>query len=119
VSAAPQAREGRRAPAAFTVYVETISYVSSMVEPGAGPAAGSGADFPVAAHPGDTVRTVLQRFAAGHPRLKAMLWDADAGGLGPHIEVVVNDALLGIRHELDSPVRDGDRIILTGQYIGG
>jgi hypothetical protein len=32
---------------------------------------------------------------------------------------VVNGAILGVRHTLDSELRDGDRILLFGQYMGG
>jgi molybdopterin converting factor small subunit len=39
--------------------------------------------------------------------------------LSEHIEVLVNDAVLGLTHTLDDPVRDGDRITLVGQYTGG
>ena len=39
--------------------------------------------------------------------------------LGEHIEVIVNDAVLGVTHELDSPLKDGDRITLLGQFMGG
>jgi hypothetical protein len=39
--------------------------------------------------------------------------------LGEHIEVLVNDAVLGIHHTLDSPAQAGDTIALIGQYLGG
>jgi len=39
--------------------------------------------------------------------------------LGEHIEVVINDAVLGVTHELDSPLKPGDRITLLGQFMGG
>ena len=35
------------------------------------------------------------------------------------IEVLVNDAVLGIQHELDSPLAAGDRIALLAQFMGG
>ncbi len=31
----------------------------------------------------------------------------------------MNDAVLGVSHELDSPVKSGDRIALVGAYLGG
>ena len=49
--------------------------------------------------------------------LAAALWHGD--GLGEHIEVLVNDAVLGIDHELDSPIAEGDRIVLLAQFMGG
>jgi hypothetical protein len=32
---------------------------------------------------------------------------------------MVNDAVLGVSHELDSPVKANDRISLVGAYLGG
>ena len=67
------------------------------------------------------------KFIGGHSDLLAgvattndkALWDAQTGDLGEHIEVLVNDAVLDITHTLDSPVHDGDKIALIGQYLGG
>ena len=69
--------------------------------------------------PGETVRDVLRRFTAGLPELDAALWDPTGTALGAHIEVLVNDAVLGINHTIDSPLRSGDRITLLAQYMGG
>lgn len=98
------------------VVIETISYINDLV----GRAGESHAEFVEPATPTDTIRTVLRRFSERHAKLKDTLWDpANTAEIGPHIEVIVNDAILDIHHTLDSPVHDGDRIILTGQYIGG
>ena len=67
----------------------------------------------------DTVRKVLRRLSGRFPELHKALWDAQTGELGEHIEVLVNDAVLDITHSLDSPVHDGDKIALIGQYLGG
>ncbi len=69
--------------------------------------------------PGETVRDVLQRFSGRHPELDAALWDASKKQLGEHIEVMVNDAVLGITHTLDTSLKNSDRITLLGQYMGG
>jgi len=69
--------------------------------------------------PGASVRSVLGRLSDRHPALREALWDAAGRDLSEHIEVLVNDAVLGLAHTLDSPVRDGDRITLVGQYTGG
>ncbi len=66
---------------------------------------------------GATVRSVLRGLTARYPDLAEALW-LD-GELGEHIEVLVNDAVLGIDHELDSPVAAGDRIALLAQFMGG
>jgi molybdopterin converting factor small subunit len=66
---------------------------------------------------GATVRSVLRGLSARYPDLAEALWHGD--GLGEHIEVLVNDAVLGIDHTLDSPVGPGDRIALLAQFMGG
>jgi molybdopterin converting factor small subunit len=69
--------------------------------------------------PDARVRSVLGQVSDRHPALREALWDAAGRELSEHIEVLVNDAVLGLTHTLDSPVRDGDRITLVGQYTGG
>jgi molybdopterin converting factor small subunit len=97
------------------VQIDTVAWVTRYV-------GGSGSDriaFDLALKPGDTVRTVLRRLSRRFPELQRALWDAASGELGEHIEVVVNGAILGVRHDLDSDLKDGDRILLFGQYMGG
>lgn len=97
------------------VQIDTVAWVTRYV-------GGSGSDrlaFDLALAPGDTVRTVLRRLSARFPQLQRALWDTESGELGEHIEVVVNGAVLGVRHGLDSELKDGDRIMLFGQYMGG
>ncbi len=112
-AASPAQPASQTAP--MTIVIETISYINDMVDR----AGQSHAEFREPAGAGDTIRTVLRRFAGRHAKLKEALWDADTGEMGPHVEVIVNDAILDIHHTLDSFVTDGDHIILTGQYIGG
>ncbi len=100
-------------PAAFVIEIEAVSYVNQFV-------GGSGAgtlELAVAAVPGDTLRTVLQKLCGQHPRLREVLWDK--GSLGPHIEIVVNGEVLGGSRTLESPAQPGDKLMLIGQYIGG
>ena len=66
---------------------------------------------------GATVRSVLRGLSARFPELQAALWHG--ASLGEHIEVLVNDAVLGIDHDLDSPLAPGDRIALLTQFMGG
>jgi molybdopterin converting factor small subunit len=67
--------------------------------------------------PGGTVRSVLAGLSAKFPELHKALWHGRE--LGEHIEVLVNDAVLGIEHDLDSVLRPGDRITLLAQFMGG
>jgi molybdopterin converting factor small subunit len=66
---------------------------------------------------GATVRSVLRGLSARYPDLAEALWHGDQ--LGEHIEVLVNDAVLGIDHTLDSPLRPRDRVALLAQFMGG
>ena len=66
---------------------------------------------------GATVRSVLHGLSGRFPDLDAALWHGDA--LGEHIEVLVNDAVLGVTHELDSKLAPGDRVTLLAQFMGG
>lgn len=98
-----------------TVHFELIAWATVFV-------GGDGSErkvFEEPLLPGDTVRAALKRLSARFPELDKALWDRGTGELGEHIEVAVNDAVLGIRHNLDSEVNDGDTIILMGQYMGG
>ncbi|MDH5751470.1 MAG: MoaD/ThiS family protein [Deltaproteobacteria bacterium] len=96
------------------VVVEMDSWVSSLAG-ATGPL-----EFTETLPPGASIRQALEKISSRHPRLARALWDQrGSGGLGPNLEVIVNDAVLGVRRELDSPLRENDRIILTGQYVGG
>lgn len=95
--------------------VEVVSWVTKFI---GGPGAGR-KEFEEPFVPGETVRDVLQRFSGRYPELDAALWDASKKELGEHIEVMVNDAVLGVSHTLDTPLKNADRITLLGQYMGG
>jgi len=106
---------GTAAGGRFPVKVEVMAWATTFV-------GGDGSDrksFEVEAAPGDSVRSVLKRFSARFPALNDALWDRGSADLGEHIEVAVNDALLGIHHTLDTPVKAGDEILLMGQFMGG
>ena len=66
---------------------------------------------------GATLRTVLRGLSGRFPELEAALWHGP--NLGEHIEILVNDAVLGIAHELDSRLEPGDRVALLAQFMGG
>jgi molybdopterin converting factor small subunit len=106
----------RHPPSAIgRVTVEAVAWVTQFV-------GGDGTRrqvFEETIGPGATVRSVLSALSDRHAALRAALWDRATGGLSEHIEVLVNDSVLGLTHTLDSPVRDGDRITLVGQYTGG
>ena len=96
-----------------TVQVEILAWITRFV-------GGDGTGRRVVAEPVTreaTVRSVLAGLTARFPELAAALWQG--AELGEHIEVLVNDAVLGVAHTLDSPVNPGDRITLLAQFMGG
>ena len=95
--------------------IEVLSWVTKFI----GGAGAGRKEFEEPFAPGETVRDVLGRFSARYPELAQALWDASKKNLGEHIEVMVNDAVLGLSHTLDTPLKDKDRITLVGQYMGG
>ncbi len=74
-------------------------------------------DEPILA--GDTLGDLLRRFSGRFPGLDAALWNTDKTELGEHIEVLVNDAVLGVAYDLNSLLLGGERITLLGQFMGG
>ena len=93
--------------------------VTTWVTKHAGGDGGGSRIFEEAYADGDTVRTVLRRFSRRFPELVDALWNPTRTELGESIEVVINDAVLGVHHELDSPLEGGERITLLGQFMGG
>jgi molybdopterin converting factor small subunit len=96
-----------------TVEVEVASWITKFV-------GGDGTGrkvFDEPLTPASTVRSVLEGLSGRYPELKTALWEGRE--LGEHIEVLVNDAVLGIGHSLDSALKPGDRIALLGQFMGG
>ena len=60
---------------------------------------------------------MLRGLTNRYPDLAEALWHGN--DLGEHIEVLVNDAVLGIDHTIESRLGPRDRITLIGQYLGG
>jgi molybdopterin converting factor small subunit len=103
------------ATAAGQVEIEVVAWVTKFV-------GGDGSSrklYYEPLRPEDTVRKVLRRLSGRFPELHKALWDAQTGDLAEHIEVLVNDAVLDLTHSLDSPLHNGDKLALIGQYLGG
>jgi molybdopterin converting factor small subunit len=96
-----------------TIPVEVVAWVTRFV--GGNGSSRKVFDEPLASD--STVRSVLRGLTARYPELAQALWEGNQ--IGAHVEVLVNDAVLGVTHELDSPVKDGDGIALVGAYLGG
>lgn len=100
----------------ITVRVEVLSWVNGLV---GGPGTGQ-VTVEEAVPRGASVRTVLQAVSERFPELGRALWDPTRPReLGDNIEVLVNNAVLGVTHDLDSQLMDGEQITLLGQYMGG
>jgi hypothetical protein len=100
----------------ITIHVEVLSWVNRFV---GGPGTGQ-VTVEEAVPRGASVRTVLQAMSDRFPELGRALWDPTRPReLGDNIEVLVNNAVLGVTHALDSPVLEGEQITLLGQYMGG
>jgi molybdopterin converting factor small subunit len=97
------------------VTVEVVAWITRLI-------GGDGTrrkQFEEAVPQSATVRSVLVQFSSRFPQLQEALWVGGGRELAEHIEVLVNDAVLGVSHSLDSEVTDKDRITLVGAYTGG
>jgi molybdopterin converting factor small subunit len=104
-----------RAAAELKASIEVSTWVTKLV-------GGDGTGERVFEEPfaaGETLRQVLRRCSVRYPALDDALWNPARTALGEHIEVLVNDAVLGVTHDLDSPLEGGERITLLGQFMGG
>ena len=100
----------------ITVHVEVLSWVNRFV---GGPGTGE-LTVDETVPEGSTVRAVLRALSERFPELGRALWDPTRPReLGDNLEVLVNNAVLGVSHDLDSELLDGERITLLGQYMGG
>jgi molybdopterin converting factor small subunit len=100
---------------ALRATVEVTTWVTKLV-------GGDGSGTRLVEEPfvkGETVGDVLRRYSARFPELDAALWNSSRTALAEHIEVLVNDAVLGVSYDLDTPLIGGERITLLGQFMGG
>jgi molybdopterin converting factor small subunit len=67
----------------------------------------------------DTARTVLRRLSARFPALAEALWNPSTGEMAEHVQVMVNDTVLGGDITLDTRLSPGDTVTLLGQFMGG
>ena len=91
---------GEAQPKVSRAHIEITTWVTKHV---GGDGTGSKL-FDEAIGRGDTPRTVLRRFTRRFPELDSALWSPDHSELGSHIEVLVNDAVLGVAYDLDTPL---------------
>lgn len=61
----------------------------------------------------------LASLAGRHPAIGAALVDLDARELFEHVNVVLNDVLVGSHAVLDEPVQAGDSVVFLPAFSGG
>ena len=69
--------------------------------------------------PGESLKAVLTRLGHRFPELGREIWNPETGEIWEFVEIIVNDAFLGIHHTMDSPIKEGDRITLMEAFEGG
>jgi hypothetical protein len=69
--------------------------------------------------PGDTPLTVLRRISRRFPELDQMLWDSSSRAMAEHVQVMLNNVLVGPNEVSQHVLAPGDTITLLGQYMGG
>lgn len=106
----------RSAPAhPAEITVEVTTWVTKL-------AGGDGTGSRIFTEPivaGEPLGAALHRASSRFPQLHAALWHVPGKELGEHLEVLVNDAVLGVAHDLDTPLEGGERLTLLGQFMGG
>lgn len=68
--------------------------------------------------PGGTVREVVAGLVAAHPALKSQLIGPD-GDLNRFVNAFLNDTDVRHLQALDTPVREGDTLVLLPAMAGG
>jgi|GEM_PF-362619 molybdopterin converting factor small subunit len=111
----PESAPSPGPPADGQVTVELLPWLPRLIGRPEGRAARLTLDY----RQGEIVAQFLARLSAAYPGLGADLWDAQRGALRMPIEVAVNGSVLGIHHQLDSPLQPGDHVLLLPQYQGG
>ncbi|MDH4249477.1 MAG: hypothetical protein OEW39_16850, partial [Deltaproteobacteria bacterium] len=83
----------------ITVVVELDSWVTALAE---GPGTGA-LEFSLQLPLDTPVRGALKVLSARFPKLDQALWNEEQRQeMGSHLEVIVNNAILGVTHELES-----------------
>jgi len=66
-----------------------------------------------------TVREVLAGLGRRYPALGRVLLDAETGGVGGHVSIIVNDKLLDLAGGLEAKLKEGDTLVLLPAFQGG
>jgi molybdopterin converting factor small subunit len=102
-------------PSATQVRVELLPPLGELVGRGSNRRARLDVEF----EDGKTVLDFVLQLGQLYPDLGAQLWDDERRELRQPIEIAVNGAVLGIHHQLNTPLHAGDEMLLVPQYQGG
>ncbi|MCY4670095.1 MAG: MoaD/ThiS family protein [Rhodococcus sp.] len=67
---------------------------------------------------GATAREAIDALIAAHPALRRFVLD-DARRLRQHVNIYINDELIGDREQLSDAIRSGDRVYILPAVSGG
>lgn len=67
---------------------------------------------------GATAREAIDALIAAHPALRRFVLD-DATRLRQHVNIYINDELIGDREQLSDAIRSGDRVYILPAVSGG
>ncbi len=67
---------------------------------------------------GDSVGEILSNLAESHPDTQSQLFAAD-GGLNRYVNVYLNDEDVRVLDGLDTPVGEGDTLVILPAMAGG
>jgi molybdopterin synthase sulfur carrier subunit len=68
--------------------------------------------------PGSSVGEVLRSLADAHPQTRSQLFSSD-GDLNRYVNVYLNDEDVRVLDGLDTPVREGDTLVIMPAMAGG
>ena len=68
---------------------------------------------------GATIGQVVDKLESRHPGIKARLLEEDTGNLQPFVTIYLNDEDVRFLKELDTPVADGDTVLILPAVAGG
>jgi molybdopterin converting factor small subunit len=68
---------------------------------------------------GEPLRSLLRRLAGRSPRFLSSIFDAETQTLSDEVAVVINDRIDHFSRGLETPLKDGDRIMIFPYLAGG
>jgi len=96
------------------ISVEILPWLSQTVLPGH-----SGRLLLEVEIQGSRIRDLLEALAASYPSFAARVYDTQRCDTTDLVEIAVNGRMLGYSDTLDTPIEEGDTVMLLPAYGGG